>query len=653
MDLGRAHFRAIDFEFAVEDLRGLNHGVFFGGSGHPSDHRIGVPVTSRPETHSLIVGKTRAGKGIKVVIPTLLRAHKTSVFCIDPKGENACVTARARAVHSDVHIMNPWGELNQPLSVGATGTVYEQHGFPAATYNPLDLLKADDPNCVSNAKAMSTAMCPVGESKEKFWAQSAADLITATLLWLTDQATNTSAPEKKTLKRAAQILSSGRKTFVGEYVTRMAASEAWDGAISQLVSPFLDMADQTFSGIMSHVSTAISFLADPQIAKATSSSSFSMADLTGAGRDRPMTLYLVVPWDRIETQKVWLRLMINAGLEPFRRKPPGGSKYRCLFLFEEFPALGRIEGIENEARAAASTGVDLCFITQGISDIRYVYGPATDGILNNCAYKWFAGVNDLQTAEYLSKTLGKHTIELQHSGESSGESTGSTATGWSTTTSAGESKSLSHAARDLLTPDEVMDLGEHNAILLNPDGRARYLWTIPYWRLQDIFEGWPKAFPEVYYDTNRTLPPTQAQVPAMTPPPPEWAVRKAPPQPPTPNPRKSNPAVYAPKQTPNPGIAPAAPTQAQQPTYSGSKNFDPRVYAPAETPQKAKPPELRKPDNAPRAKEEAQQETRSGSPNFDPSTYAPAEVREALRKNPPAPSRPKRKFPFLKKPPKH
>jgi hypothetical protein len=198
-----------------------------------------------------------------------------------------------------------------------------------------------------------------------------------------------------------------------------------------------------------------------------------------------------------------------------------------------------------------------------------------------------------------------------------------------------------------------MDLGEHNAILLNPDGRARYLWTIPYWRLQDIFEGWPKAFPEVYYDTNRTLPPTQAQVPAMTPPPPEWAVRKAPPQPPTPNPRKSNPAVYAPKQTPNPGIAPAAPTQAQQPTYSGSKNFDPRVYAPAETPQKAKPPELRKPDNAPRAKEEAQQETRSGSPNFDPSTYAPAEVREALRKNPPAPSRPKRKFPFLKKPPKH
>ena len=602
-DLGTAEWRAMDADFTEDDQYLLSRGVFFGGSGHPMwSKKVGIPITSRPESHSLIVGKTRAGKGINVVIPTLLRVNgPTSILCIDPKGENAAITARPRALFNYIRIMNPWGEL---------GDTYQRLGFPPATYNPLDMLAPGDLNSVSIAKSMGRVMSPSAPGDHQpFWADSAADLIAATLLWLVDQ--DPKDEPEKSLRRAAQILSRGRKDFVKNYVTRMAASEAFDGAISMLASPFLDMVDVTFGGIMSHVGQAVSFLADPMIARATMTSNFSMAELTGAGRKAPATLYLVVPWDKLETQRVWLRLMITAGMAVFKRKPQG-AKYRCLFLIDEFPALGKIPGIDKEAAAMAGPGVDFAFIAQNLEDIRREYGPAADGIIGNCAYKWFCNIDDLKTAEYLSKTLGKKTVLIQNSSSNTGENKGHSPTGWTEGESTGESTSSSQHARDLLTPDEIINLGSGTAILLAPgDNFRNALHPVPYWELKETFAAYPGAFPVVYYDRNLTLPPEKYQCPPMPPPIPWDRRTEQPPQPPA-------------------------------PTYSGSKNDDPSVYAPPETqPQKPRPPidltlygppELREPGKPPQPPPISQHAAEEDpASNYDPFAYAPPEIREQLR----------------------
>jgi len=584
-DLGTAEWRAIDTDFTQEDYETLARAVFFGGSGHPiSGDTVGIPMTSRPESHSLIVGKTRAGKGVNVVIPTLLRAYKTSVLCIDPKGENAAITARARAGSNYVHIVNPWGEL---------GDAYERLGFPPATFNPLDMLKAGDLNSVSTAKAMGKVMSPAAPGDHQpFWADSAADLIAATLLWIVDQ-----PEEEHSLRRAAQILSRGRKDFVKNYVARMAASEAFDGAISMIATPFLDMVDITFGGIMSHVGQAVSFLADPMIARATMTSSFSMADLTGAGKGHPTTVYLVVPWDKLETQRVWLRLMITAGMAVFKRKPQG-AKYRCLFLIDEFPALGKIPGIDKEAAAMAGPGVDFAFIAQSLEDIRREYGPAADGLIGNCAYKWFCNIDDLKTAEYLSKTLGKKTIRIQNSSSNTGESKGHSPTGWTEGENTGESTSSSQHARDLLTPDEIMNLGSGTAILLAPgDNFRNVVHPVPYWELKETFAAYPGAFPFVHYDRNLTLPPEKKQCP---------------PQPP--------PGPWDRNQT----GSTAAPAAAPQTSQSTRPPIDFSFYSPENI-------EKRKREQAAPTPEPAAEPTRSGSPNFDPAEYAPPEIREQMR----------------------
>lgn len=479
-------------------------GVFFGKSSGPNtSSEAGAPICSKPENHTLIVAKTRTGKGTRVIIPTLLRASKTSALVIDPKGENAVITARPRSLTNHVHVMNPWSEL---------GDTYRNLGFPPATFNPLDILDRNDPNVVSIAQSMGTTMSPSEGQKEPFWAASAANIIAAVLLWLTDQ-----PGEEKTLGRLADILSRSRKSFTTEYVARMAASRAFGGAIRRLSSPFLDMPDVTYGGIMGHIAQAVAFLTDPQIIAATTQSSFSMRDLTGYGKDRPTTLYLVVPWDKVDIQRIWLRLMITAGMHTFRRKPPG-SRYRCLFLIDEFPALGRIEDMPREIAGMSGAGVDFALVVQGLSKLKDVYGEAHADIIGNCAYKWFCNVNDLQSAEYLSKTLGQRTVRTRSTSENTGHSR--SPSGHST--SEGENVSYGETGAPLLRPEDAMNLGSDTAILLAPNSRPHYLRPIDYWDLPEAFDMFREASPSLYwplyYDYNHALDQSKRQVPAMPPP---------------------------------------------------------------------------------------------------------------------------------------
>ena len=312
-NFGSAQYAPQQFEMPGKYY--AHRGVFMGASGHPEATETGAPICSTPEHHTLVVARTRTGKGTRVIIPTLLR-YVGSVIVIDPKGENAAITARTRAGFTTVHIINPWGELS--------GT-FKKLGFTPATYNPLDVLDRNDDGAVATAQAMASAICPTPPGgKDSFWQGSAASVMTAVLLWLTDQ-----PGETKTLARAREIITLTRKKLKEEYLVKMAASSAFEGAIRENAAPFIDMADDTYSGVMSNLAEATKFLSDPLVKKATGSSSFSMADLV----KEPTSVYLVIPPDRIDTQKTWLRLIIAAAMHTYKRTAiEDRPAHRCMFL---------------------------------------------------------------------------------------------------------------------------------------------------------------------------------------------------------------------------------------------------------------------------------------------------------------------------------
>ena len=583
-------------DFAAQQtamIGGLNDlgGVFFGKSSSPAmrdfdvSKNPGVPVCSTPENHTLIVARTRTGKGTRVIIPTLLKSLKSSCIVIDPKGENAIISARARAASQHVHILNPWGALSGK---------FEKLGFSPATYNPLDILDAADPNATSIAQELAAAVCPVEGGKDSFWKGSAGDLLMGVLLYLAYQ-----PGEQKTLARARQITSMSRKGFT-EILTKMVAIEAFDGAIRDSADRFMDMAADTYSGITSNLQQSMKFLADPQIKKATASSTFRMTDLTGFGMDRPTSLYIVAPTGKLKTQGTWLRLMIAAAMSTFKSKPEGQG-YRCMFLMDEFANLGFIDEMPVEISVAAGHGIDFTLIVQGLDQLKKTYGDSDGTILGNCAFKWFCNVGDNDTAEYLSKYLGKKTVRSIGKGESEGHPVGP-----SGHAQEGKSTTYGEVQRDLLQPSEILNLGKNVAILIAPGSLPKYLRPVDYWQLPEAFvmfrDSSPKLFwdPPLFYDPNPLNPDSRGSgsVPATKP------------------------------------KAPSSQTPQKSAGEGSTRKIDLNYYSPA-NPARLKP--------APEKPEE-----KPSSSNYDPTYYSPDRIaereREAAKKaSPPAPK--KRKNP--------
>jgi type IV secretory pathway TraG/TraD family ATPase VirD4 len=464
--------------------RAFQQGTFLGkGAIHGATSRPETPfapVYTTEESHTLIVAPTRTGKGTRVIIPTLLR-YGGSILTIDPKGENAAITARARrAFGQTIHIVNPWGQL---------APEYARLGLPAsATYNPLDVLDRGDPNAVAAAQSLAETICPKAtNAKDAFWQGSAANILAAVFLWLADQ-----PGETKTLARARQITTLSRKDFREQFLVKMAASQAFDGAIAEMVGQLIDLADETYSGILSNLNEATKFLSDPQVKQATAASSFSMDDLM-AGKT---TVYLVIPPARMHTHRTWLRLVLTSALQSFKRQRLSHPDTRCMFLIDEFAALGCIEDIPREIATISGYGLDMTLIVQGLDQLKANYGePEAATILNNCAWKWFCNINDKETAKYVSECLGKKTIRTK----TEGETTGTTSNPRGGGSSAGKSTTWSETGRDLLAPDEVLNLGRDAAVVFQPHGYPLFLQPIDYWNLQAAFAHLQRKHPGLYW----------------------------------------------------------------------------------------------------------------------------------------------------------
>jgi type IV secretion system protein VirD4 len=436
-------------------------------------------------------------------------------------------------------------------------------------------------NVVAIAKAISEKICPSeqGKGSDKFWTATPARLLTSVLLWLTYE-----PREIKTLARARAITSLSRKDFTDKYLTKMAACSAFSGAIRDNAAPFIDLADDTYSGLIANLGTFTDFLSDPQVQAATASSSFSMTDLTGAGMDRPTTVYFVTA-DTGEAQ-TWLRLMIWAATYTFKRKLKG-ARLRCNFLLDEFANLGYLREMPKDISLVAGPGIDYTLIVQGLDQLKDVYGDARGTILANCRYQWFCNVADLDTAKYLSEYMGKFTVGTVSTGKSEGQTIGPNGRAQE-----GKSTNFGEMGKDLLSPAQILQLGKNVAILLETGSPPQYIRPVDYWDLPKAFAMFKGSCPHLFWD-----------------PPLQW----------DPNPNSSI------QQSPVNGSA----TALQKP-------FDYQYYSPDRVAEREKEAQRKAQEQV----KEKPEEKPSGW-NYNPRTYSPKAEPEALPKPPKSPKTPR------------
>jgi len=380
--------------------------------------------------HILVFAPTRSGKGVGIVVPTLL-SWDESALVHDIKGENWALTSGFRE-----KVLKQRCLRFSPAEIGS------------ARFNPLGEIRLDD-NIVKDVQNIATIIVdPDGKGLQDHWAKTGFDLLTGVILYVLLDGEITK--QQKSLATVQAILSDGG--VIREQAERLAkeraeksdsepvtgvravmefirdrgyeniqrATQAWQRigwqTAAQAAQAFLNKAPNEASGVLS---TALSFLSlyrDPIVAENTSESDFTIESLM----QRKTSLYLVVPPSDKDRLKPLLRLIINQVVrrltESMEFEKTGASRqryaHRLLLLIDEFPALGKLDVFEEALAFIAGYGLKAMLIAQDLSQLQKAY-TKDESIISNCHIRIAFAPNKIETAELLSKMTGQATVSYE------------------------------------------------------------------------------------------------------------------------------------------------------------------------------------------------------------------------------------------------
>ncbi|SCW50182.1 type IV secretion system protein VirD4 [Sphingobium faniae] len=336
--------------------------------------------------HVLCYAPTRSGKGVGLVVPSLLTWPESAIVH-DIKGENWTLTAGFRSQHGRVLLFDPTNAAS-------------------AAYNPLLEVRRGQWEVRDVQNVADVLVDPEGSlEKRNHWEKTSHALLVGAILHVLY------AEPDKTLAGVAAFLSDPARTIEQTLAAMMATPHLGEAGVHPVVASaareLLNKSDNERSGVLS---TAMSFLGlyrDPVVAAVTRACHWRIMDLVAG--ERPATLYLVVPPSDISRTKPLIRLMLNQiGRRLTEELNPTGQRHRLLLMLDEFPALGRLDFFESALAFMAGYGIKGFLIAQSLNQIEKAYGR-DNAILDNCHVRVSFATNNEQTGERVSKALGTRT----------------------------------------------------------------------------------------------------------------------------------------------------------------------------------------------------------------------------------------------------
>jgi type IV secretion system protein VirD4 len=384
--------------------------------------------------HVLCFAPTRSGKGVGLVIPSLL-TWPGSAIVHDIKGENWQLTAGFRARHGRVFLFDPTNAKS-------------------SAYNPLLEVRRGEWEVRDVQNIADILVDPEGSlEKRNHWEKTSHALLVGAILHVLY------AEEDKTLAGVAAFLSDPKRPIESTLSAMMRTSHLGAAGVHPVVASaareLLNKSSNERSGVLS---TAMSFLGlyrDPVVAEVTRRCDWRIGDIVPG--DRPTTLYLVVPPSDINRTKPLIRLILNQiGRRLTEDLQAKAGRQRLLLMLDEFPALGRLDFFESALAFMAGYGIKSFLIAQSLNQIERAYGP-NNSILDNCHVRVSFATNDERTAKRVSDALGTAT-EMK----AMKNYAGSRLSPWLGHLMV----SRSETARPLLTPGEVMQLPPTDEIVM-------------------------------------------------------------------------------------------------------------------------------------------------------------------------------------------
>jgi len=436
-------------------------GVILGKLSGPRWFGSFIRSTRDKYCNTLLVAPPGGGKGVGVVIPTLL-TWPGSAIVLDIKGENYEKTAaRREAMEDEVFVFSPLAEDGQT------------HRF-----NPLEAVASMEDKASQYTELQRIAdhlLVPTGNLDKTFLPGARELFVGVASAILNQENPRIGAVLRALAPTMPEDGSAPISNAMSARLETLAKQAVHEEARDSLLQ-FAAADPRSFTTYLSVLKGAgLGTWANPAVDAATSANDFDLGSL----RRRPQSIFIIIAPNDMKMLAPVARLFFQSAIAAMQAGLPGPEdKLPFLLLLDEFKKLGQMEAVQEAAGTMRQYGGHMLIVVQGIPNLEEVYGRAgAQGLMNACQVHAYMSINDPETKQMISRSLGTHAAETVQ--ESTSRQFGKL--GGSRT------QSSQTRAQKLVNEDEVNRMGEDTILLLAKDARPIKAKKVKYyqdWRLK-------------------------------------------------------------------------------------------------------------------------------------------------------------------------
>lgn len=380
-----------------------NEGVIIGGldkGSHGTEY-----LRHNGGEHLMVVAPTRSGKGVSIVIPTLLTCRDSAIVT-DIKGELWELTSGWRHRHANQNCYR-----------------FDASNSLSAKFNPLDTIRTGDAQEIGDAQNLATNIVAGDgggmEGSDGHWKKSAQALLAGMIVYAINK--QLAPDETASLTQVAYFIMPPDSDLNTVLKQAIEETESMEPQIAEFIkSSFRQHLERTGEEAASVVSTTGNYLSlyrDPIVANNTSSSDFTVESL--ANGDFASTLYLVMnPNDKsrlLPVNRLVITVIVRtltAKLAYRNNRAISAHDRSLLLLLDELPALGKLDVITDTLPYMSTYGLKALLICQDYSQLWEKYGR-NESISASCHVRVVFAPNGLETAKAISAMTGTTTVVKQ------------------------------------------------------------------------------------------------------------------------------------------------------------------------------------------------------------------------------------------------
>ncbi|MGE4046478.1 MAG: type IV secretory system conjugative DNA transfer family protein [Acetobacteraceae bacterium] len=376
-----------------------NGGVYL---GHHVDRTEGPPAPGailryKGDRHICWIGNSGAGKSRRLLVPNLAMLTGWSALVIDPKGDLLRMCGPHRAAH------------------GAENVVFDPFGMVGNSRgcNVLQALDSASDDFADDAMGQAEGIIETGNTNEPHWAESFQDFLAAVAMFVRLVIPGGTYGDVRALlaqpdAALRDMIMAPDFTYNGVTYPGMITAgidHDWE-EIGHKAARFgsISPENRELHSILSTGLTQTRFLDSRAIKRELAGPAFDFTVM----KEKPVTVWLILPARRLITHSKWLRLILTTAIQQLMGDTKK-AQVPVAIICDEAAALGHLPILENTVALMRGYGLKLITIWQDLAQLRAIYKDRWESFIGNAGVLQSFAAQDVSTAEYLSQRTGQTT----------------------------------------------------------------------------------------------------------------------------------------------------------------------------------------------------------------------------------------------------